>query len=486
MAQIGHTLIGICLLLAAAGCNPFHDKRGAESQACYTDGTCDQGLECFQAVCYKACDSFLPDCSARDTGDQGFDLDGDGWGRCCDCDDTNATVWPGADESCNGIDDDCDQQTDEGFDIDGDGFTSCDGDCDDTDPLKAPDLLERCDGEDNDCDGSTDEDVDVAESCDGQDNDCDGLTDEDVPPRPCPLTEGICAPARSNCQGDGTWTGCDYGPDYTEGVDADCDGEDNDCDGETDEDAIDPLAPEIGELATDGLDNNCNGLVDEPGGVLVPVVGMDGVWIDAYEIVVQDSPDCMGTAFGQVGDDYPAGWPAGEDSVTETLYACSLAGVLPSSHLSFHRAKRACEAQGKRLCTSTEWSTGCYGGLWENYPYGPRFVPGACNDPYQGEQVAPTGAFVDCVNEVGAYDMSGNLAEWVTGAVEQSCPDIPLAVGFHFRCEFCTCGELCATCDGNPTEVEHLSGCYVWKDPQEAYPPETTLPRLGARCCYQP
>jgi hypothetical protein len=45
-----------------------------------------------------------------------------------DCDDTDAAVHPGAEEVCNGVDDDCDGGIDEGltFDDDGDGFTSTD------------------------------------------------------------------------------------------------------------------------------------------------------------------------------------------------------------------------------------------------------------------------------------------------------------------------------------------------------------------------
>ena len=46
-----------------------------------------------------------------------------------DCDDTNSSVYPGAVEVCNGMDDDCDGEVDEGFveatwypDEDGDGY----------------------------------------------------------------------------------------------------------------------------------------------------------------------------------------------------------------------------------------------------------------------------------------------------------------------------------------------------------------------------
>ncbi|HCH63186.1 MAG TPA: hypothetical protein DFR83_10305, partial [Deltaproteobacteria bacterium] len=38
------------------------------------------------------------------------------------------------------------------LDADGDGFTEADGDCDDADPLVSPASEESCDGIDNNCD----------------------------------------------------------------------------------------------------------------------------------------------------------------------------------------------------------------------------------------------------------------------------------------------------------------------------------------------
>src|SRR5690606_36549421 len=58
------------------------------------------------------------------------DDDGDGWAACEACDDLDAAVHPGAEERCNGVDDDCDgvvDATDRArfeADADGDGFTT--------------------------------------------------------------------------------------------------------------------------------------------------------------------------------------------------------------------------------------------------------------------------------------------------------------------------------------------------------------------------
>ena len=54
-----------------------------------------------------------------ETGESGgdsvcLDSDGDGYGSCEDCDDTNAGINPGAEEDCDGVDNDCDGDIDEG------------------------------------------------------------------------------------------------------------------------------------------------------------------------------------------------------------------------------------------------------------------------------------------------------------------------------------------------------------------------------------
>ena len=128
-----------------------------------------------------------------------------------DCNDTNAAIYPGAPEPCNGKDDNCNGTIDEGFDQDGDHITVCQGDCADNDKNTRPGALEALDGIDNDCDGiadnhnnSYDDDGDGysedAGDCDdlqpyvnsdavevqldkegqpeGVDNDCDGTIDE--------------------------------------------------------------------------------------------------------------------------------------------------------------------------------------------------------------------------------------------------------------------------------------------------------------------
>lgn len=141
------------------------------------------------------------------------DLDEDGYDTQVDCNDVDVGSYPGANESCDGVDNDCDGQIDEGLDVDADqdGYSGCPTstsalqDCDDNSAASSPSQIETCDHADNDCDGTVDNGFDqdgdgytscsetpdcddqnsnnapgVSEVCDAIDNDCDGNIDEDL------------------------------------------------------------------------------------------------------------------------------------------------------------------------------------------------------------------------------------------------------------------------------------------------------------------
>ena len=128
------------------------------------------------------------------------DWDGDGWAWPDDCDDYDASVYPGAPEVCDGRDNDCDGMLDPSEqDNDWDGARPCDGDCDDNNPAVTPWALEVCDGFDNNCDGTlitgeVDGDGDGSFLCNG---DCDDADPERYPSAPDPCEDGI----DQNCDG---------------------------------------------------------------------------------------------------------------------------------------------------------------------------------------------------------------------------------------------------------------------------------------------
>ena len=244
------------------------------------------------------CDPDKPiDTDLEDTGTpSAVDADGDGFAGDDDCDDSDASINPDADEACDGIDNDCDGEVDEDLtqtwyaDQDGDGFgdpggglDSCEpgagyvdnaDDCDDTDVAIHPDADELCDGVDNDCDGAVDEDDATDATTWYADADADGYGDTAVSQQSCDEPSGFVA--------------------VTGTADSDCDDTDT---------TINPAAAEL----CDGVDNDCDGAVDEDDAT------------DASTWYADNDGDGFGDgSVSQVGCEAPSGFVANGSDCDDT------------------------------------------------------------------------------------------------------------------------------------------------------------------------
>jgi hypothetical protein len=115
------------------------------------------------------------------------------------------------------------------------------------------------------------------------------------------------------------------------------------------------------------------------------------------------------------------------------------AGEKPVVMNDFPHAQKLCAAQGKRVCTETEWTQACEGPEYKPYPYGYARDPNKCRGdrPYRHPKkqangmllthsknqakaqaeldrlydAVPSGSQPECVSDYGVHDMPGNADE---------------------------------------------------------------------------
>jgi formylglycine-generating enzyme required for sulfatase activity len=120
------------------------------------------------------------------------------------------------------------------------------------------------------------------------------------------------------------------------------------------------------------------------------------------------------TQLGVASDDYA---PCRDDgqNCADDIYAVSLPAQVPSANITWFQAEEACANAGKRLPSNAEWQIGANG----TPDPGPDDLTTTCNTAGDGAPT-PTGSRRACVSNRGAFDMVGNVIEWVADWVPRS------------------------------------------------------------------
>jgi hypothetical protein len=161
------------------------------------------------------------------------------------------------------------------------------------------------------------------------------------------------------------------------------------------------------------------------------------ICIDAYEMSVWRVPDAAGanaslvkkirdgkatmelltaggaTQLGTAGDDYAPCDDNGQNC-HDDIFAVSLPGVTPSRFVTWFQAQAACKNSRKRLPSNAEWQAAVAG----TPDAGPDDGVADCNTATTF--AVATGSRSNCLSGDGAYDMVGNLAEWVADWIPRS------------------------------------------------------------------
>ncbi len=135
----------------------------------------------------------------------------------------------------------------------------------------------------------------------------------------------------------------------------------------------------------------------------------------------------------------------------------SVVGEIPWRNLTQIQAVNLCAKAGKRLPTSEEWFAASLGTPDKDRGWGKDDCQVSSN---WSAQPGPSGTASNCVSYAGAYDMVGNVWEWVKGDITDGVyKDVQMPSDGYIKA---------VSADGLPLEtdpdnpVESYNGDYLW------------------------
>lgn len=168
--------------------------------------------------------------------------------------------------------------------------------------------------------------------------------------------------------------------------------------------------------------------------------GGENFCIDIYERSV--SPDCPLLTMSQAAD-------TATNINSAVCQSQTVADTVPWTYVTFHQAKELCAKSGLRLPTPNEWYQAALGTTEQSC------VVNAHGSAHTGIQAA-------CISGIGAYDMIGNVWEWVDAAVENGTykDRVLPATGYVTNADI---AGIAVSTESNPEASFHED--YFWSEP---------------------